>query len=303
VAVKDVSFSVSRGEVVGLLGPNGAGKTTIMKMLTCYHYPDSGSVVVNQHDVFAKPLAVRRSVGYVPEHAPLYPDLTVAEYLDFIAGARSIPSRERPERIRWALSACGLEGEAFRSIKTLSKGYRQRVSLAQAVVHDPPVLVLDEPTVGLDPNQISDIRRLVADLGRHKTILLSTHILQEVEAVCGRVLILNRGRLVARGTADEISHEVSGESVFSVSLKGIDESAARSGIKALPAVTGVLESTGGVNGTVTLRIAAEADTDVGEGLFDWAVAQGCKIVSLYREPVKLEDVFSSVTSGGGETRS
>jgi ABC-2 type transport system ATP-binding protein len=265
-------------------------------MLTCYHYPDAGSVVVNHHDVFSDPLAVRRSVGYLPEHAPLYPDLTVAEYLDFIAGARSIPSRKRAERIRWALSACGIEGEAFRSIKTLSKGYRQRVSLAQAVVHDPPVLVLDEPTAGLDPNQISEIRELVSDLGRHKTILLSTHILQEVEAMCGRVLILNHGRLVAQGTADEIAHELSGESVFSVSLKGIDEREARNGINALPAVTGVLESTGAVNGMVTLRVAAEADSEIGEGLFDWAVAQGCKIVSLYREPVRLEDVFASVTS-------
>jgi ABC-2 type transport system ATP-binding protein len=267
-----------------------------MKMLTCYHYPDAGSVVVNHHDVFADPLAVRRSVGYLPEHAPLYPDLTVAEYLDFIAGARNIPSRERPERIRWALSACGLTGEAFRSIKSLSKGYRQRVSLAQAVVHDPPVLVLDEPTAGLDPNQISDIRALVAELGQHKTILLSTHILPEVEALCARVLILNQGRLVARGSPEEISRELSGENIFAVSLKGIDEPTARSGITALPAITEVLESSGGINGTVTLRIAAAADTEVGEDLFDWAVAQGCKIVSLYREPVRLEDVFSSVTS-------
>jgi len=190
-AVRGVSFSINPGEVVGLLGPNGAGKTTIMKILTCYMFPSSGSATVNGWDIFERPLEIKKLVGYLPENAPLYTDLNVLEYLSFMAESRSLKGNAKTERIEWAVEECGLKSVVYRSIDTISKGFRQRTGLAQAILHDPEILVLDEPTTGLDPNQIIEIRELIKRLGKEKTVILSTHILQEVEATCGRVLILN----------------------------------------------------------------------------------------------------------------
>ena len=175
-AVRGVSFEVNQGEVFGLLGPNGAGKTTILRMLTGYHFPSSGTARVNGHDVYVDPISVKSSIGYLPESAPLYTELNVMEYLEFIAQARNIPPSERAGRIEWAVSQCGLEEVVYRSIDNLSKGYRQRTGLAQAIIHDPAILILDEPTTGLDPNQIIEIRRLIRELGREKTDIRSTHI-------------------------------------------------------------------------------------------------------------------------------
>jgi ABC-2 type transport system ATP-binding protein len=207
-AVKDVSFRVEAGQIVGLLGPNGAGKTSLMRILTCYHFPDSGWARVDGHDVASEPQAVRRAIGYLPENAPAYPDMKVREYLRFIARVRDLGGEVAQRRLEWVVEACGLSAVYARQIRWLSRGYRQRVGLAQAMLHDPPVLVLDEPTSGLDPNQIVEIRALIRSLGQRKTVLLSTHILQEVEAVCGRVLIMNEGLLAAQGTAEEIAREL-----------------------------------------------------------------------------------------------
>jgi gliding motility-associated transport system ATP-binding protein len=204
-AVKGVSFRVEEGQIVGLLGPNGAGKTSLMRILTCFHFPDGGWARVDGHDVAADPQAVRRAVGYLPENAPAYPDMKVREYLGFLAEVRELGGEPRRRRLEWVVEACGLSAGYSRQIRRLSRGFRQRVGLAQALLHDPPVLVLDEPTSGLDPNQIVEIRALIRGLGRSKTVLLSTHILQEVEAVCGRVLIMNAGRLAAQGTVEEIA--------------------------------------------------------------------------------------------------
>jgi ABC-2 type transport system ATP-binding protein len=204
-AVKDVSFRAEAGQIVGLLGPNGAGKTSLMRILTCYHFPDGGWARVDGHDVASKPQAVRRAIGYLPENAPAYPDMKVREYLGFIARVRDLGGETASRRLEWVVEACGLSAVCTRQIRRLSRGYRQRVGLAQAMLHDPPVLVLDEPTSGLDPNQIVEIRALIRGLGQRKTVLLSTHILQEVEAVCGRVLIMNAGRLAAQGTVEEIA--------------------------------------------------------------------------------------------------
>jgi ABC-2 type transport system ATP-binding protein len=204
-AVKGVSFRVEQGQVVGLLGPNGAGKTSIMRILTCYHFPTEGSARVDSRDVVAEPRAVRQVVGYLPENAPLYDDMKVREYLGFVADVRGLSGARRRERTEAVVSTCGLAEVFGREIRRLSKGYRQRVGLAQAILHDPSVLVLDEPTSGLDPNQIVEIRSLIRSLGEKKTVVLSTHILQEVEALCRRVLIMNAGRLVAQGTPDEIA--------------------------------------------------------------------------------------------------
>ncbi|MFO7780017.1 MAG: ATP-binding cassette domain-containing protein, partial [Spirochaetia bacterium] len=264
-AVRGVSFEVNQGEVFGLLGPNGAGKTTILRMLTGYHFPTSGTATVNGHDVYTDPLTVKRSIGYLPESAPLYTELNVMEYLQFIAEARAIAPAERDERIDWAIHACGLEDVVYRSIDNLSKGYRQRTGLAQAIIHDPAILILDEPTSGLDPNQIIEIRRLVRELGSAKTVILSTHILQEVEAVCDRVLILNRGRVAAEGTTAEIAAGMKGEDVFLFTVKGAGEQPVRSALGNLRELQRIehIESTGFGAGLTALRRSAEGHLHVG----------------------------------------
>ena len=219
-AVKGVSFGIPKGEVVGLLGPNGAGKTTIMKVLTTYMYPSGGTATVNGFDIFEQPLEIRKSVGYLPENAPLYTDLNVKEYLDFVADARSLRGERKKERIEWVIEECGLQSVLYRNIDKLSKGYRQRTGLAQAILHDPEILILDEPTTGLDPNQILEIRELIRRHGQKKTVILSTHILQEVEATCSRVLILNEGQIAAQGTVQEIQRGLQGEVQLALTVKG-----------------------------------------------------------------------------------
>jgi gliding motility-associated transport system ATP-binding protein len=210
VAVDDVSFTVERGEVVGFLGPNGAGKTTTMRMLTGFLPPTDGSAKIAGHDIFAEPLQARRAVGYLPEAPPLYPEMTVFSYVDYVARIKDVPRRERKQKVEQALERCGLADVARRVIGTLSKGYRQRTGLAQAIVHEPPVLILDEPTVGLDPIQIGEIRHLIADLAsgggdaRH-TVILSTHILPEVEAICRRVVMINQGRKTVDAPLSELT--------------------------------------------------------------------------------------------------
>ncbi len=297
-AVKGVSFRVQRGEVVGLLGPNGAGKTSIMRILTCYHFPTRGTARVASHDVAAQPRLVRQAVGYLPESAPLYDEMKVGEYLGFIADARGLGGQRRRERLQRVVDACGLSEVYTRPIGKLSKGYRQRAGLAQAILHDPPVLVLDEPTTGLDPNQIVEIRALIKGFGAEKTVVLSTHILQEVEALCRRVLIMNRGTLIAEGTAEEIAHGLKEGTVLSVAFKGpLDGSIAQS-LGALPGVRGVsaVRETGGGRTEVDLTVAAGADPS--EAVYDWAVARGVKIIGMKTQKTSLEELFARLTTGG-----
>ena len=201
-AVDDLTFQIKAGEIVGLLGPNGAGKSTTMKILTCYLAPTSGTVSVANVDVNDDAVEVRRHIGYLPEHAPLYTDMRVSEYLDFAARVRGLSGAKKRDRIDWAVNACGLQAKYMANIDTLSRGFRQRVGLAQAVLHDPDLLILDEPTSGLDPIQLIEIRKLIMEIGKTKTVLFSTHIMQEVEAVCNRAMIVNRGKLVADGEPD-----------------------------------------------------------------------------------------------------
>jgi ABC-2 type transport system ATP-binding protein len=213
LAVDDVSFSVGKGEVVGFLGPNGAGKTTTMRILTGFLPPSDGTAEIAGHDIFEDPLAARRSIGYLPESPPLYPEMSVRGYLDFVSRIKDVPSSGRRAAVDSALERCGLTDVRSRVIGTLSKGFRQRVGLAQAIVHDPPVLVLDEPTVGLDPIQIQDIRRLIAELAEARegkvqhTVILSTHILPEVVAICRRVILINEGRKTVDAPLDELTRE------------------------------------------------------------------------------------------------
>ena len=293
--VRDVSFTVGSGEIVGLLGPNGAGKTTIMKILTGSLYPTRGTARLAGHDVLEDPLSVKEAVGYLPENAPLYPDLTVREYLSFIADARGLRGKQRVQSMDRVAEDCGLTSVMHRGIDELSKGYRQRTGLAQAMIHDPPILILDEPTTGLDPHQIVEMRELIRRLGSRKTVILSSHILQEVEATCQRVLILVEGKIVAQGTREEIERSIRGEVLLDVTLKlpagPLDERGALS----VPGIQRLISADRARAGFILLRLSVAPGSGAEEGLFDWAVASGCKIVALVPQRLSLEDIFMTLT--------
>ncbi|MDR1566705.1 MAG: ATP-binding cassette domain-containing protein [Treponema sp.] len=310
-AVRDVSFSLGRDQVLGFLGPNGAGKTTIMKILTGYHFPSCGEARVDGISVEEDPGEVKKRTGYLPESVPLYGDLTPEEYLRFVAGARLIPGAEKEKAVNGAVAVCGLEDHRNKKIETLSKGYRQRVGLAQAIIHDPPILILDEPTSGLDPNQIIEIRSLIRELGKRKTVILSTHILQEVEAVCSRVLILNEGRIAAQGTAEEIAGTLKGRDwrgdAWELILKGADADHIQGRLAGLGMETGPASAETLDRGLVKLKfvvrdsLSPKAAESAGEVIFDWAVSEHLKILSMDRKRLSLEDIFVKLTSD--ETRS
>jgi len=304
-AVRDVSFSVGPVEVLGFLGPNGAGKTTIMKMLTGYHFPSSGEVRIGGVSVEQDPVAAKSLIGYLPESVPLYGDMTAEEYLRFAASARMLPKGQLQGAVDRAIAACGLEGAARKQrIDSLSKGYKQRVGLAQAIVHDPPILILDEPTSGLDPNQIIEIRALIRELGKRKAVILSTHILQEVEAVCSRILILNEGRIAAQGTPEEIAGSreqgADGEDAWELHLKGADAAEAENRLTRLElqdgAVIAGISAENVETGTVRLCFTIKGSGESGERIFKWAVSQGFTIVSMNRKKLSLEDLFVKHTS-------
>lgn len=295
-AVRGVTFDVAPGEIVGFLGPNGAGKTTTMKIITGFMAMTSGQVRVDGHDVTADSLEVRRRIGYLPESAPLYDDLTVTEYLSFIADVRGMRGALRRERMAKVIGVCGLDSKARAVIKTLSKGFRQRVGLAQAIIHDPKLVILDEPTVGLDPNQIADVRDLIRQIGQNNTVMLSSHVLSEVEATCTRVIIINDGMIVAVGTAAELQRQHSEGARVKVSIRGADE-------KAL-IVLRELESV--ASATLDNRVAPICDMTVQPKARDAflvdlqraCVARGWVLESLRDEASTLEDVFRKLTSSG-----
>jgi ABC-2 type transport system ATP-binding protein len=303
-AVRDVSFTVEKDNVLGFLGPNGAGKTTIMKILTGYHFPSSGSASIDGISVTGEPVTVKSMIGYLPENVPLYGDLTVEEYLEFAAEARLVPRTERRAKIDAAIDHCALGAKRFKRIETLSKGYRQRTGLAQAILNDPPILILDEPTTGLDPNQIIEIRSLIKELGKTKTVILSTHILQEVEAVCNQVLILNEGKIAAQGTPESIAGTLKGGENWSLLLKGasadVDASAIRGKLSGFADSNGIsleiksIEERGGI--VDTAFFVPSIDASLGEKIFDWAVGSGLKILSMNQKKLSLEDIFVKLTS-------
>ncbi len=306
-AVKGVSFSVERGQVVGLLGPNGAGKTTIMKILTGYHFPSEGSALIDGVDVTEDPVAIKRKIGYLPESAPLYPDQSPAEYLDFVAEARGLVGAARRQAIDKAVVACSLGPVFNKPVEELSKGYRQRLGLAQAILHDPDVLILDEPTTGLDPNQILEIRSLIRELGKEKTVILSTHILQEVEAVCSKVLILNEGRIAAQGTAEEIGEALKGEARVSFRLRarkeGLGAKDIEAALKRLPSLGALrsLEAAQGSSFAVEIALqSGNAEADSGALVFEWAVSEGLVLLELVPRKLSLEEIFVKLTTEGGK---
>jgi ABC-2 type transport system ATP-binding protein len=299
-AVQDVSFKVSRGEVVGFLGPNGAGKSTTMKMLTGFLRPTAGSAIVGGIDVADDPLAAKRMIGYLPENAPLYDDMMVVDFLQFVADLRDIPSAKRHERLSTICRRCGLMDVLGKNIGQLSKGYRQRVGLAQAMVHDPDLLILDEPTSGLDPNQIVEIRGLIKELGREKTIILSTHILPEVQASCDRIIIINAGRLVADDSTEALTGSDTG-AVIHLVVKGrngtaVAENTVRAALSGVSGVRSVEPREGEGVGTLGFRVHTVGAADPREGIFRAAVQGDFVLLDLHRERVSLEDTFRQLTT-------
>lgn len=284
-AVDDISFQAHAGEVLGFLGPNGAGKTTTMKVITCFMPPASGSVDVCGFDVEKQPMEVRRQIGYLPEHNPLYKDMYVREYLAFVAGVHQI--RRPKQRIAEMIEMTGLEREQHKQIGALSKGYRQRVGLAQAMLHDPAVLILDEPTSGLDPNQLADIRRLIRQLGQEKTVIFSTHIMQEVKAICDRVLIINKGKIVADDTISQLQQRFSAESAVTVEFQGATDAGA---LKKIPKVKAVQEL-----GKNRFQLTADSKVDLRPAIFDFAVEKGVKLLEMKKEVYDIDEVFQRLT--------
>lgn len=292
-AVSDVSFQTADGEILGFLGPNGAGKTTTMRMITGFLAPDSGRVTLDGVDVGEKPLEARRRLGYLPETLALYPEMRVREYVTFRAELCGVPRRDVRGRVEEALTTCFVDDVASKPIGSLSKGYRQRAGLAGALVHGPRVLVLDEPTVGLDPRQIVKIRELIRSLAKDRTVLLSTHILPEVELVCDRVVIIDRGRLVATGTPETLRQQLSQQPGLSVSFRGeIPE--ADMVLRAIPGVTHAARI--GAAGETRAILECERGADVREAVFREAVARGWVLLELTPRQASLEDVFVRLVS-------
>jgi ABC-2 type transport system ATP-binding protein len=292
-AVDGVSFRVEKGEILGFLGPNGAGKTTTMRILTCYLPPTEGTARVGGYDVFSQPMEVRRRVGYLPEAPPLYPDMEVLAYLDFCAKIKSVPPRERPSRVSDAVEKTRVGDVRTTLIGKLSKGYRQRVGLAQAILHNPDVLILDEPTAGLDPKQIIETRELIRGLGGEHTVILSTHILPEVSMTCGRVVIINKGRVVAEDSPENLTHRLKGAGTLRLEVKG-DETAVLESVRSVPGVLSahVRERHDGV---LVIDTEADAGRDVRADLASSVVTRGYGLLGLQQMGMSLEEIFLDLT--------
>lgn len=285
-AVDNVSFEAKKSEVLGFLGPNGAGKTTTMKIITGYIPQSEGSAEVCGFDVTNNPMDARRCVGYLPEHNPLYKDMYVREYLEFTAGLHKVPQARK--QVDLMIERTGLTSHRQKQIGQLSKGYRQRVGLAQAMLHDPQVLILDEPTSGLDPNQIIEIRQLIKDLGKEKTVILSTHILSEVEAVCDRAIIINKGVIVADSPISELKDRFTGQTIITAEFKSKIDARTLQAIKHVQQVKSL--------GDNRWQLMAALEHDIRADIFQFAVAQNLVLLELHKEVHSVEDVFQQLTN-------
>ncbi len=311
IAVDDVSFAIDRGEVVGFLGPNGAGKTTTMRMLTGTLQPDAGDIVFDGHSITERLILAKSRIGYLPESNPLYPEMIVHDYLDYVGRIRRMSIKERRRGIERVVHETGLEAVFFRPIGELSKGYRQRTGMAAAILHEPDILVLDEPTEGLDPNQRVEIRRLVNELGKRRTVLLSTHVMQEVEAVCDRLVIISRGAIVADGSVKGLTAtKASDAGAFNVEVQGegVEE--------ALRSIPGVIRTEGArvesrANGQALdqsgdrwrIRVHANPSKELRPEIYRMAVEKGWILWELGRRKTSLEEVFRNLTTGSGREES
>ena len=292
-AVDNISFKVKAGEVLGFLGPNGAGKTTTMKALACFILPEEGDIKIGGYSIREHPEIIKKHIGYLPENNPLYQDMNIIDFLEFIAKIHEIPKHLIQERLLDMVKVCGLEGEKHKLIRELSKGYQQRVGLAQALIHDPDVLILDEPTTGLDPNQIVEIRELIKRIGKEKTVILSSHILAEVEATCDRILIINNGRVVVDGTAEEMRKQAQGNEIIKLGVAGGD-------------INDIFEKIMEIDSVETvdfldfecqiLEVQSYAKMSSVKAIFDTCVANNYYITELTPIETKLEDIFRELTT-------
>ena len=301
-ALDSVSIEIKPGEIVGLLGPNGAGKSTLMKILTCFIPPTSGDASVCGFDILSQSIEVRQKVGYLPENNPLYSELYVREFLDFIAGTHGLKG-DHAKRVAEMIELTGLQPEQHKKIGALSKGYRQRVGLAQALIHDPEVLILDEPTSGLDPNQLLEIRGLIREIGKKKTVIISTHIMQEVEAICSRVIIIHKGKIVADDSTNNLQHIAGSRSVVMVEFGSAVHSEL---LKSIPGVaealpvhppSGIRHPASGIlhPSSCIWHLASESGRDIRPDVFKFAVENQLTVLSLQLEEQKLEEVFQELT--------
>jgi ABC-2 type transport system ATP-binding protein len=291
-AVDKLSFQVKTGEVLGFLGPNGAGKTTTMKAITGYLETNEGDIEVGGISVNRNPEDVKNYIGYLPEHNPLYQDMPMIDYLSFVAALQGVKKNEIETRVTEMIQVCGLLTEKHKKIRELSKGYKQRVGLAQALIHDPEVLILDEPTTGLDPNQIVEIRELIKKIGREKTVILSSHILAEVEATCDRILIINNGKIVANGTAEELRRQAQGNELLRVEIENAERNEAFTALKELPtiALTDFTDNEG-----CCFEIQSKEGEKSAKSIFNLCVKKGWYLTQLTPIETRLEDIFREVT--------
>ncbi len=295
-AIDNVTFEVKEGEILGFLGPNGAGKSTTLKIMTSYLSPTSGSVFVNDLNIQDDSYAIRKLIGYLPETNPLYIEMTVYDYLQFVAAAREISGSAFKKRLSELIEMCALQGVIHKRIQELSKGYKQRVGLAQAIFHDPRILILDEPSSGLDPNQIVEIRELIRRLGKEKTLIMSSHILQEIQMTADRMVIINKGKVVADGTTDELMSGFRGKTVVTLEISNVNEA----GIRALPTAINQVNVTkaASVNGIWHASMEYPNEVDLRKDIFEYAVKNGWIILEMSRHRVSLEDIFRTLTIEG-----
>lgn len=284
-AVNNVSFEAKKGQVLGFLGPNGAGKTTTMKIITCFIPQSEGNVNVCGYNTLESPMEVRKRIGYLPEHNPLYKEMYVKEYLSFVGGLNKVTDRKK--RIKEMIERVGLGREQHKLIGALSKGYRQRVGLAQAMLHDPEVLILDEPTSGLDPNQLVEIRKLIIDLGKEKTVIFSTHIMQEVQAICDQVMIINKGEIVANDPVEALQNRVKGSNVITIEFL---QKTRKEILNKIPKVQSIQSL-----GNNQWQISSSLKDDIRKDIFDFSVQNGLTLLEMKKEVYSVEDVFQELT--------
>lgn len=293
-AVDQITFEIKKGEILGLLGPNGAGKTTTMRVLTCFLKPTSGDIKVKDFYIRENPVEIKALIGYLPESAPLYPDMLVYDYLGFVADVRQIEKAEQDSRIKSLAAMCGINEVMHRPISELSKGYKQRVGLAHAMMNDPEILVLDEPTSGLDPNQIVEIRDIIKRIGKEKTVILSTHILSEAEATCDRIVIINKGRIVADGTTAELKREAGSDYILRISLQCSEFEDIKKSLQPVPEINNII-LTKSKDGIIDFNITCSGKKDVRPDVYEIIKDNNWPLLEFYREKRTLEKTFRELT--------
>lgn len=294
-AIDGVSFNVKKGEILGFLGPNAAGKTTTMRIITCFMPSSGGTVEVRGNDVFKDPMAVKKSIGYLPEHPPLYLDMNVTRYLDFVATIKGVQKKSRTRNISNSLEKCGLGQVRNARIGSLSKGYRQRVGLAQALIHDPEIMILDEPTIGLDPKQINEVRELIKGLAGDHTVVLSTHILPEVSMTCDRVVIIDKGKKVAEGSPDDLTAQLKGTEKLKVRIEG-EWGSVKEGLLKVEGITDVIQKRSDPDGVIEVSVESEPGIDVRKDVARAVVGNGWGLLELASVSMSLEEIFLQLTT-------